>query len=233
MTRQRAFGVLAALGLLLGIAAPAQAAVATQGRTSLIVSVDLGVGQIERWTLTCDPTGGTHPNRARACALLAADGAQLMSNRPTGLMCSMVYGGPERATVSGLLDGQRVRKQFARTDGCQTALWRQARALFTVPGTVVVRGAISPGPTCPGPQFAGQDCTDESVAGGIRFTSTGEDAVRASAFAGRGFAVRLAPGSWTATVTSVVGMSCAPVRFRAPAALPVTIPCDTGMRQRG
>src|SRR4051812_9350395 len=39
---------------------------------------------------------------------------------PKDVACSMIYGGPETATVKGTLRGKPVDARFSRTDGCQT-----------------------------------------------------------------------------------------------------------------
>ena len=45
-------------------------------------------------------------------------------------MCSMIYGGPETATVHGTLRGSHVQASFSRTDGCQTSRWEHVKALL-------------------------------------------------------------------------------------------------------
>jgi hypothetical protein len=49
---------------------------------------------------------------------------------PTGIACSMIFGGPETASVKGTLDGQPVHARFSRTDGCQTSRWRKVQRLL-------------------------------------------------------------------------------------------------------
>jgi hypothetical protein len=49
---------------------------------------------------------------------------------PKGVACSMIYGGPETATVKGTLRGQAVDARFSRTDGCETNRWRKVRHLL-------------------------------------------------------------------------------------------------------
>jgi hypothetical protein len=46
------------------------------------------------------------------------------------VMCSMIYGGPETATVRGTLRGSHVQASFSRTDGCQTSRWERVKALL-------------------------------------------------------------------------------------------------------
>lgn len=44
--------------------------------------------------------------------------------------CSMIYGGPETATIEGTLRGSHVQATFSRTDGCQTSRWEHVKALL-------------------------------------------------------------------------------------------------------
>jgi hypothetical protein len=49
---------------------------------------------------------------------------------PAGTMCSMVYGGPEQALVTGTIGGRKVSARFKRTNGCETARWNRLAFLF-------------------------------------------------------------------------------------------------------
>jgi hypothetical protein len=49
---------------------------------------------------------------------------------PRGVACSMIYGGPQTATVKGTLRGKPVDARFSRTDGCQTSRWRKVQRLL-------------------------------------------------------------------------------------------------------
>ena len=193
----------------------------------LTVRVDIGVGVWKQWSLNCRPTGGTHPNRVAACkSLTAPNGRSLLDPIPPHTMCTMIYGGPERATVIGTWNGKRVSARFARTNGCEIDRWERAKALFTVPGKVVVQGNVSLSPTC-AVQHIGETCEDPSVAALVTFTR-GTVTVRTRAVAGKGFAVRLDPGTWQATADA--GMSCPVVAVAVPITGPLVIACDTGIR---
>jgi hypothetical protein len=112
------------------------------GPTSLTVVVDDGAGGANsgtknvplRWTLTCDPVGGTHPKAAAACAQLAAAASDPFAPTPPGLMCSMIYGGPQEAHVFGTYKGRAVDTTFLRTNGCQTARWQRVSELLVIRG---------------------------------------------------------------------------------------------------
>jgi hypothetical protein len=71
---------------------------------------------------------------ARACAH-ARRIAGLLAGRPDPhRACSQIYGGPERALVTGTIGGRRIRRGFSRTNGCGIADWRRAMPLLPRPG---------------------------------------------------------------------------------------------------
>lgn len=174
-------------------------------------------------------TAGSHPNRKAICALLAKKGVKIFASPPTGTACSMIYGGPETARVTGTVGSTKVKAAFSKTDGCQVARWLTALPLFTFPGNVVTTGVIQIAPTCPGPQRIGQVCSDPSAAGTVRFTRN-DKTITAIATAGVGFTALLPVGSWTVTASSSRAMSCAVTSIKVPQAEPLTISCDTGIR---
>jgi hypothetical protein len=85
----------------------------------------------KRWTLRCEPAGGTLPSPARACARLFANTAAIRPVPPETL-CTQIYGGPQEALVSGTLRGRRVWVRFNRRNGCEIARWTRLAALFPV-----------------------------------------------------------------------------------------------------
>ena len=80
-------------------------------------------------TLTCDPAGGTHPNPEKACELLAADPAAL-EPVPPDTACTMIYGGPEEATIVGVVNGEEVDAAFNRSGGCELDRWDRMAAVL-------------------------------------------------------------------------------------------------------
>ena len=78
---------------------------AAAARVSLTVVVKASPGASpERWTLRCDPTGGTHPDAKAACRqLLAAKNP--FAPIPRGIMCPMIAAGPQLGDVFGLRAG--------------------------------------------------------------------------------------------------------------------------------
>ena len=75
------------------------------GPSQLTVVVDDGAGGTSTWSLTCDPTGGDHPDAEQACAAIEGHRSAL-NPVPKDRMCAQVYGGPEKATVTGTWRGR-------------------------------------------------------------------------------------------------------------------------------
>ncbi|HEX2044943.1 MAG TPA: SSI family serine proteinase inhibitor [Gaiellaceae bacterium] len=80
-------------------------------------------------TLTCEPTGGTHPRPAAACAALAAH-PEALDPVPGEALCTQIHGGSETAAVSGTVSGERVEARFGRENGCEIARWDALDALL-------------------------------------------------------------------------------------------------------
>jgi hypothetical protein len=116
----------------------------SRGATLLTIRVDSGPGTTARtYTLTCDPAGGTHPDAAAACKALAAR-SDPFAKTPTGVACTEIYGGPQRATITGTYRGRAVDAAFSRTDGCEIARWEALVTVLRTPGGVA--GTVSPVP---------------------------------------------------------------------------------------
>jgi hypothetical protein len=74
---------------------------------------------------------GDHPRPA--AALSALDAAKdPFAPLPPGMMSTMVYGGPQTATVSGTWRGRPVDATFSRTDGNQMYRWDRVAALLDI-----------------------------------------------------------------------------------------------------
>jgi Subtilisin inhibitor-like len=90
-------------------------------------------GPSKRWTLRCDPLGGTHPARAAACRRLDAL-ASPFEPIPKDAVCTQIYGGPAVAVVTGEYRGKRIWARFRRRDGCEIARWKRLRPLLPAAG---------------------------------------------------------------------------------------------------
>ncbi len=127
--------VLASSGLI----AVAAASGATSGDTSLRITYwEDSATDASRvtWTLRCDPARGTLPRPARACTRLAAGGTKLFAPLPKNIVCTEIYGGPQKARVVGVVDGKHVWSTFTRTDGCQIGRWQRISPWLVPPGGV-------------------------------------------------------------------------------------------------
>ena len=102
----------------------------TSRPTDLTIVLDDGTGAKTTWTLTCDPVGGTHPDAAAACTVLAAKGSQALPPKRKDVACTQVYGGPETAMIRGTWQGRQVFSTFSRTDGCEISRWDMLRGLL-------------------------------------------------------------------------------------------------------
>ncbi len=96
----------------------------------LVLVVDDGAGATTTWTLSCDPAGGTHPTPAAACRVLRDHGATALPPVRKDVACTQVYGGPQRATITGTWQGKPVRSSFSRVNGCEISRWDLLRGLL-------------------------------------------------------------------------------------------------------
>jgi hypothetical protein len=85
-------------------------------------------------SLTCDPSGGTHPDAAKACAALEAH-PEALHPVPGDVACTEIYGGPQVAEVQGTgPDSANVRAILNRTNGCEIARWDALAPVVELPG---------------------------------------------------------------------------------------------------
>jgi len=94
-----------------------------QQADSLVVEFrsDEGAAPVVR-NIDCNDAG-----TAQVCAALTP---ALLQPVPKAQVCTMIYGGPQTATVTGWLRGSAVKAKFSRTNGCEIARWDQlAKAL--------------------------------------------------------------------------------------------------------
>jgi len=88
------------------------------------------------WTLRCDPASGSLARPARACTRLATGGVKLFAPLRKDMVCTELYGGPQRARVVGTVDGKRVWATFTRRDGCEIDRWQRISPWLVPPGGV-------------------------------------------------------------------------------------------------
>ncbi len=99
----------------------------------LTITVSDGRTSTTTYTLTCQPTGGTHPQPATACDELAQRGMSGFAPVPVDAVCTDIAGGPQTATVTGTVGGTPVNAAFNRIGGCEIDRWN---ALTTLLGPI-------------------------------------------------------------------------------------------------
>lgn len=105
------------------------ATAAAAGRDShhLTITVrDAGKGLDGTFELYCNPDGGSHPDPDGACAVAERStrwGEEVFGPGPKSAACTMQYGGPATARVTGTWAGRPVDTTYDRRDGCQIARW--------------------------------------------------------------------------------------------------------------
>lgn len=116
--------------------APTSAPSSLPSSTVTELTIQIGVEDgpvIKTATLTIVDGGGAtgtgylaDPQRAATAAALFDNPTavkRLVEGPPAGQMCTMIYGGPDGATITGTFRGAAVAQQFHRTDGCGIADW--------------------------------------------------------------------------------------------------------------
>jgi len=86
-------------------------------------------GTSHEWTLRCGPVGGTLPRAALACRKLAAV-SDPFAPIPPKTPCTMIYGGPQVARVTGRIDGRAIWATVRRRNGCEIDRWNRLAFLF-------------------------------------------------------------------------------------------------------
>ena len=112
---------------LLAVTAATTASAATTATTALRVTYSDVAKPNESitWTLRCNPARGSLPRPARACSRVTAGGARLFARLPRNIVCTEIYGGPQRARVVGTVNGRRIFATFARSNGCEIDRWQR------------------------------------------------------------------------------------------------------------
>ncbi|WP_306965585.1 SSI family serine proteinase inhibitor [Streptomyces afghaniensis] len=127
-----AFGSLAAVSPAAAYAQAGPSPVRLGGgqgpeRDHLTVAVRNAGSEVDgTYELYCGPDGGSHPDPRGACTALERDtrwGKDVFAPAPEGGFCTMQYGGPATAHVTGTWAGRPVDATYDRRDGCGIARW--------------------------------------------------------------------------------------------------------------
>lgn len=125
MSRIRLFAAAAAgiAAAALATVAVAPAASAAPARSTMLV-LTVAAGETSATadrlaTLTCNPTGGSHPLAAQVCsALTVVDGAPRMLDADQNVMCTRIYQ-PVTVTMFGLAGGRFVDYEHTFGNACE------------------------------------------------------------------------------------------------------------------
>ncbi|MCX5049398.1 MULTISPECIES: SSI family serine proteinase inhibitor [unclassified Streptomyces] len=98
-----------------------------RGGDRLTVTVQhAGDGTDGTYVLSCHPGGGTHPDVSAACDALdhrTVWGRDTFAPVADDSVCTMQYGGPATAHVTGTWAGRPVDASYDRSDGCEIGRW--------------------------------------------------------------------------------------------------------------
>ncbi|MFF7473217.1 SSI family serine proteinase inhibitor [Streptomyces sp. NPDC008092] len=131
-------GALGAAAAVLGAvpAVPASAAVAAD-HLSITVR-HAGDGRDGTYELSCHPGAGSHPDVGGACRVLDRNtrwGRDTFAPVAPGTACTMLYGGPATARVTGTWAGRPVDAAYDRSNGCEIGRWDRMVPLLPGLGT--------------------------------------------------------------------------------------------------
>jgi hypothetical protein len=133
-----AMRVLLGIAAIVVVAAVSGASGAATSTTALSIAFwddGQGAGDRATWSVRCDPARGTLQTRVSACRALTRSGArELFRGTPKNMACTDIYGGPEVAIVTGMIQGQRLWARFSRTNGCEIERWERLQFMLPAGG---------------------------------------------------------------------------------------------------
>jgi hypothetical protein len=80
-------------------------------------------------TLACP---GRTPHDRDACAALEVVAPKVFEPVPVDQACTMIFGGPETATVTGTFAEDEVDASFSRANGCEIVRWKQIEPVLSL-----------------------------------------------------------------------------------------------------
>jgi hypothetical protein len=123
------FGSLVITLLILSVAVPATA---SAGLIDLRIRFQADAGtKAQLFTLRCaDRATGTVPHPAEACRRLQRLGNEAFRPTPPNTGCTMIFGGPSTARVTGIYLGRPIWVRLRRDNGCEITRWQRVRFLL-------------------------------------------------------------------------------------------------------
>ena len=88
------------------------------------------------WTLRCEPPRGSLARPAVACRKLAAGGTRWFVPLRKDIVCTEIYGGPQKARIVGTVGDRQVWATFNRVNGCAIERWSRISPWLIPPGGV-------------------------------------------------------------------------------------------------
>ncbi|WP_316771415.1 SSI family serine proteinase inhibitor [Streptomyces sasae] len=119
-------GVTAVLGAFPVLPAPPASAAAVRADHLTVTVQHAGDGRDGTYELSCHPGAGSHPDVAGACRTLDRNtnwGRETFAPVAPGTACTMLYGGPATAHVTGDWAGRPVDATYDRSNGCEIGRW--------------------------------------------------------------------------------------------------------------
>ncbi|MFI8204457.1 SSI family serine proteinase inhibitor [Streptomyces sp. NPDC085937] len=133
--------LVAVVASLAAAPSPAQARPSDPPGDRLTVTVrDAGDGADGTYEVRCRPSGGSHPDPDGACAAVRRQtrwGEEAFAPQPRDAVCTMQYGGPATARITGTWAGRPVDATYDRTNGCAIARWDRLVPLLPETGRTV------------------------------------------------------------------------------------------------
>ncbi|MEU2420491.1 SSI family serine proteinase inhibitor [Streptomyces sp. NPDC007851] len=124
-----AVAVLGSLPVLPGLTPLAASADPVVRADRLTVTVaHAGHGRDGTYELSCHPGAGSHPDVNGACRVLDRNtrwGRDTFAPVAPGTTCTMRYGGPATAHVTGTWAGRPVDATYDRSNGCEIGRWNR------------------------------------------------------------------------------------------------------------
>ncbi|WP_030168748.1 SSI family serine proteinase inhibitor [Streptomyces sp. NRRL S-813] len=122
-----AFTALSALPAAASAGAPPPVRDEDRAGDHLTVTVRHAGGERDgTFELYCHPGGGSHPDVRGACGVLDRGtrwGRDTFAPVPRDSVCTMQYGGPATARITGTWAGRPVDATYDRGDGCEIGRW--------------------------------------------------------------------------------------------------------------